>query len=82
MENKKKLDILRAANSAARAVGVDIKQVSCIYADTEQNVIIANSEGLYAEDTRIRTRMACSAVADNGKEKQTAFEGPGACHGL
>jgi len=82
VESKKKLDILRAADSAARKVSDDIKQVSCVFMDTEQDVIICNSEGLYVEDSRIRTRMACTAIADNGKEKQTAFEGPGASMGF
>ena len=73
VDSKKKLDILRAADSAARKVSANIKQVSCIFMDTEQDVIICNSEGLYVEDKRIRTRLACSAIADNGTEKQTAF---------
>ncbi|MFH1512382.1 MAG: TldD/PmbA family protein [Bacillota bacterium] len=82
VENKKKLDILRAADVAARAVSADIKQVSCVYLDVEQDVIICNSEGLYVEDSRTRTRLACYATADNGKEKQQAMEGPGASMGF
>ncbi len=82
VENKKKLDVLRAADAAARAVSADIKQVNCVYMDTEQDVILCNSEGLYVEDTRIRTRMACAAMADNGREKQQASENPGASMGF
>ncbi len=82
IENKRKLDILRAADGAARAVSTDIKQVNCVFLDLEQDVTIANSEGLYVEDTRVRTRMSCTAIADNGKEKQTAHFGPGASMGF
>lgn len=82
VQSKKKLDILRAADAAARAVSTDIKQVSCVFMDTEQDVIICNSEGLYVEDTRTRTRMACAAMADNGKEKQQASKNPGASMGF
>jgi len=82
VESKRKLDILRAADSAARAVSADIKQVNCVFADIEQDVIICNSEGLYVEDSRTRTRMACAAMADNGKEKQQASDNPGASMGF
>nr|HPJ02413.1 TldD/PmbA family protein [Candidatus Limiplasma sp.] len=82
VENKRKLDILRAADSAARAVSADIRQVNCMFLDVEQDVTIANTEGLYVEDTRVRTRMSCMAIADNGKEKQTAHMGPGASMGF
>ncbi len=82
IENKRKLDILRAADAAARAVSADIRQVNCVFVDLEQDVTICNSEGLYVEDTRVRTRMACTAIADNGNEKQTAHEGPGASMGF
>ncbi len=82
VENKRKLDILRAADSAARAVNADIKQVVCSFLDTEQDVIICNSEGLYVTDSRTRTRIACAAMADNGKEKQQASKNPGASMGF
>lgn len=80
-ETKRKLDYLRAADAAARGVSAEIEQVSCTLFDSEQDVIIINSEGLYVEDTRVRTRMACVAVASDGKEKQQGHEGPGALMG-
>ena len=80
-ETKKKLDYLRAADAAARAVHAEIEQVSCTLFDSEQDVAICNSEGLYVEDTRVRTRIACAAVASDGKEKQQGHEGPGALMG-
>jgi TldD protein len=80
-ETKRKIDYLRAADAAARAVHAEIEQVRCTVGDTEQDVIIANSEGLYVEDSRVRTRMACMAVASDGKEKQLGYEAPGAMMG-
>ena len=82
VENKLKLDVLRAMDAAARAVSADIRQVNCVFMDTEQDVVICNSEGLYVEDSRTRTRVACAAVADNGKEKQQASINPGASMGF
>lgn len=80
-ETRRKLDYLRQADAAARAVSPEIGQVTCTLADSEQDVIIANSEGLYVEDTRVRTRLACEAMAGDGREKQLGFEGPGALMG-
>ena len=80
-ETARKLEDLRAADAAARGVSAEITQASCTLMDSEQDVIIANSEGLYVEDTRVRTRMVCSAVASDGKEKQQGSESPGALMG-
>lgn len=80
-ETQKKLEYLRAADAAARAVSDEIGQVSCTLTDSEQDVAICNSDGLYVEDTRVRTRMACVAVASDGNEKQQGHEAPGALMG-
>ncbi|MCL2407232.1 MAG: TldD/PmbA family protein, partial [Defluviitaleaceae bacterium] len=43
------------------------------YLDSTQDVLIANSDGLWVEDRRLRTRMNVSAVATSGTEKQTGM---------
>lgn len=45
-------------------------------------MLIANSEGLYTGDTRVYTRLLCSAVASDGKENQTGMRNPGALMGF
>ncbi len=80
-DTRQKLSYLRAADAAARAVSPEIGQVNCTLMDEEQDVLIANSEGLYVEDARVRTRLSCAAVATDGKEKQQGHEGPGASTG-
>jgi len=79
---QRRADVLRAADSAARAVGSRITQVTCGLLAREQHVLIANSEGLYTGDTRTYTRLTCSAVASDGAENQTGMEGPGAMMGF
>ena len=59
-----------------------ITQTNISYFDSTQNVIIANTEGLWAEDERVRTRVFVSAVASEGNEKQTGYFGPGALKGF
>ena len=75
---RERADVLRAADSAARAVSPAIRQVTVGMLAREQQVTIANSEGLFTGDTRVYTRLLCSAVASDGVENQTGSENPGA----
>ncbi|NLV59930.1 MAG: TldD/PmbA family protein [Clostridiales bacterium] len=81
-EARRKVEVLRMANAAARAAGAEIIQVACSYRDSEQDVLICNSDGLYVTDRRVYTRLACEAIAGNGTENQSGFEGPGAMMGF
>ena len=81
-QTRKKADVLRAANAAAREAGDKISQVVCAYRDSEQDVCICNSDGLYVTDRRTYSRLSCQAIASNGAENQTAHEAPGAHRGF
>lgn len=78
----KKIAILKSAYGGAKNFSDNISQVIASYADKEQNILIANSEGLYVQDKRIRTRLGVSAIASKGSENQTGFEGPGRHMGI
>ncbi|MBP3637887.1 MAG: TldD/PmbA family protein [Clostridia bacterium] len=77
-----KAEKVRAAEAAARAVSPEIVQVTANYTDSVQDVLICNTEGTFVADRRVWTRMGVGAVASNGKEIQTGFEGPGAMMGF
>ncbi|MBR2718628.1 MAG: TldD/PmbA family protein [Clostridia bacterium] len=77
-----KAEKIRAAEAAARRVSSEIVQVSAGYLDHVQDVLIANTEGVFAIDRRVRTRISISAVASNGSEMQTGVENPGASMGF
>ena len=77
-----KVSLMKRAHNAAHDYDELISQVVVRYIDIVQNVLIANSEGLYKEDERVRSRMAISAVATRDGEKQTGFYGPGAHQGF
>lgn len=79
---EKKIGIMKTAYKSAKNYSNEISQVSVSYADKDQKVLIANTEGLFTEDRRVRTRLAISSVASNETENQTGFEGPGACKGF
>ena len=73
----KKIGVMKIAYNAAKDYSSEISQVGVNYIDKEQNVLIANTEGLYVEDKRVRTRLAINSVASLNGENQTGFEGPG-----
>lgn len=78
----KKIEVMKRGYKAAKEYHDEISQVSVGYLDKEQNILIANTEGLLTEDRRIRTRLSISSVASANGENQTGFEGPGAHKGF
>ena len=77
-----KAEKIRAAEAAARRVSPEIVQVIGNYIDHVQNICVCNTEGVFATDQRVRTRLAVSAVASNGTENQTGGDNPGASMGF
>ena len=77
IEINKKIGVMKVAYNAAKDYHDEIVQVGVGYVDKEQNVLIANTEGLYTEDKRVRTRLTINAIASANGENQTGFEGPG-----
>lgn len=77
-----KISILKDAYSGAKNYNSEISQVISSYSDKEQNILIANTDGLYIEDKRIRTRLGVSAIASKDNENQTGFQGPGRHMGI
>ena len=77
-----KVDLLRRADAAARERSDTISQVSAAYADGRRRILVANTDGLLAEDDQVRTRfmVQCVAVGDTGM--QTGTEGPGRTMGF
>jgi len=77
-----KIEKVMEVEKAARSVDEKIKQVAVSYGDIRQKVIIANSEGNYVEDERIRTRIACNSIASDGEAIQTGFTSLGGTKGF
>lgn len=77
-----KVELLLKANKLVRGYDSRIKQVTVGYGDVIQKVIIANSEGEYVEDERIRTRFIVNAVAAEGTTIQTGYNAVGGVAGF
>ena len=68
---------LRTASQASYAYDPLITQTSDTFTSIVQDVLIVNSNGVWAEDRRARTRATVRAVATEGNEKQMGIESPG-----
>ncbi|TEB17564.1 protease TldD [Pelotomaculum sp. FP] len=83
VSTERKAAVVEAADQVARAVDpARIKQVIVGYGDVVQQVTIANSEGDYVEDERIRTRLVVQAIAASGAAMQTGYEAVGSLSGF
>lgn len=77
-----KLELLKRAYSSAKGYSNLITQVTSSYMEEEQDILIANSEGLWISDKRIRTRFAVSSVASLNGEMHQGYNAPGASMGF
>jgi TldD protein len=80
--NAEKIALLKEGYFAALDYAQEIRQVTGTLLGVDHNILIANSEGLYAQDRQIRTRMMISAVAEKNGETQTGGCRPGRRMGL
>jgi len=78
---QEKLPWCQLADEVARLVSSKVVQVAVNAYDQVQEVLIANSEGLWVEDRRTRCRFAVSVNASQGGELTTGSESPGAFMG-
>ncbi len=82
LSNKEQVEVLKEGYFAAKEYDSSISQVSGTLLDVDHNILIASTEGLYAEDRQIRTRIAVSAVAEVNGESQTGSCSPGRRMGM
>ena len=77
-----KINKIILCDETCRAVDDKVKQVTVGYGDVKQKIIVANSNGVYVEDERIRTRFVCNAIANDGNNIQTGFASLGGTRGF
>ncbi len=76
------VDMLEDASNNAFKYNKLITQTSVSHIDSVQNVLIANSRGLWVKDKRVRTRAFVTAIASSETEKQKGYFAPGALKGI
>ena len=82
VSNREKIGVLKEGYFGAKEYSQVISQVSGTLLDVDHNILIANTEGTYAQDRQIRTRMLISAVAEKDGQTQTGGFNPGRRMGM
>ncbi len=80
--NAEKIRILKDGYFAAQEYDPAISQVTGTFLEVDHKILIANTEGTYAQDRQIRTRIAISAVAEKDGDTQTGGCRPGRRMGI
>ncbi len=80
--NADKIDYIREMCLAAKEYHEEISQVTGTFLEVDHKILIANSEGLFAQDRQIRSRLMVAAVASKDGENQTGSVRPGARKGM
>ena len=73
----RKVELLQRMNEAARSYGPEIVQVSAGYGDSSKRTLVANTDGVFADDEIVRTLLRISAVADGDTGMQTGYQSMG-----
>lgn len=79
---ERKVALLQQADEVARSAGAEVRQVTVGYAEAEQAVLVATSEGTLVRDKRTRLRFFVQVVAVRGSEVQSGYEAPGRSGGF
>ena len=77
-----KKQILFSVNAKARDKSANIYQVTAVLSDTEEEVMIANSDGFYSKDFSVKTFLAVSIIAVKGSEVRTGYKSLAKTKGL
>jgi len=79
LDEAAKIALVRRADHAARAHDGRIHEVSVTMSDASKSFLVANSDGLWAEDSGFLTRLSVGTLALDGDERQSGFAAGGGC---
>src|SRR5207247_1718594 len=71
---ERKVALLRLANEVARAHDTRVSQATVSYAESVQEILVANSDGVHRTDTRVRVNFMVQVVAKDGAVLESGFE--------
>ncbi|MFN8588449.1 MAG: TldD/PmbA family protein [Candidatus Eisenbacteria bacterium] len=79
LDEPSRVDLLRRVDAAARGTDGRVREVSVSMATSAKSFLVANSEGVWAEDRAYLSRLVVSALALEGDERQEGFAAAGGC---
>ena len=74
-----KVALLRRADDAARSYDPRIREAEIGLIDSTKQFVVANSDGLWAEERQYLTRFAVTTLALEGDQRQQGFAAAGGC---
>ena len=80
--NIDRVEVMKTGSRVMKSTSPEVTQAVVRYLDQVQRVAIVNTDGVFVTDERPRTRIFLQAVAMNGTEAQTGYEGPGCNRGF
>lgn len=82
ISNADRIAVMKTGSRVLKSTSAEVTQALVRYLDQVQRVTIVNTDGVFVIDERPRTRIFLQAVAMNGNEAQTGYEGPGCNRGF
>src|SRR5207249_1998222 len=77
LDERAKIALLERANQAARAHDPRIQEVTASLGDVTKSFVVANSDGLWAEDRQYLSRLTVTALAIDSDQRQQGFAAGG-----
>lgn len=77
-----KIDLIRNISDATYQANQLISRADIVYLDKKRQILVANSEGLWAEDTQYRTRIFGTAIAQKDSRMESSTHSIGALKGF
>ena len=77
-----KIDVLRSMDQAAHQVLPSARQVSSVWLDSFRKILVANSDGLLAPDTKTYLQLMCEVVGEKEGRVESAYESQGGFVGV
>lgn len=74
---KRKVDLLLRGDEAARTFDPRVQQVTGSWVDQSKSILVANTDGHFAEDLQDMCRMHFAVVAGDGNDRRTGAYGGG-----
>src|SRR5262249_34077796 len=79
IDENAKIRLVRRANERARGHDPRIHEAWVTFADSAKRFLVANSEGVWAEDRTDLSRLTVTALALEGDQRQSSFAAGGGC---
>lgn len=78
----KKIDLVKRADTAARAALSEVIQVTSVVLDSNRRILVLNSDGLIAPDSKTYFQMMVQVVGARNGKTETAYETDGGYVGM